>query len=346
MKSLSLFAFAALLALHGNASAALVARYSFENDFSNAAGLSGPAGTPVNGATVGVAGGVVGNAMSLDTLAPNQHLNVALSFGTGATLGENFTVSAWYNLNVNPSPSGSSRYFVFESQTGFDISYGIRDNGQGIPGINDGQSFSEGANPASQNYADAATAGEWRHVAQTYQASGTSVTITTYIDGAARGTLTNSLANISDSGINFGAPRSSVTNRGFDGLMDEIAIWDEVLSPGQIARVYTFGAQGQTIPDVILEPVVGDADGNGVVDELDFFLISDNLSNNVLIGTNGDVDFDGVVTFADFRLWKGVASPAALMAAGFAVPEPGTVALLAGIVGLCAAGSLGRRWAK
>jgi hypothetical protein len=319
------------------ATAVLVARYSFDSDFSNAASLPGPAATPMNGATAGVAGGIVGNAMSLSTLGPNQHINVPISFGPSGTLGTEFTVSAWFDLNDSPAASGSGRYFIYESQTDFDISYGARDSGLGEPGFNDTQSFTHEPS-VNQSFADGALGG-WRHVAHTYSNDGTNTTITTYIDGVEAGTLATTVASVMDVGINFGAARNGTVNRGFDGLMDEIAIWDEALSPGQIARVYGFGAMGQTIPNVIMEPVVGDADGNNVVNEFDFFTISDNLSNTVVIGTDGDVDFDGMVTFNDFRVWKDVASPAALAAAGFgsAVPEPSTVVLLASLCAVAAA---------
>jgi hypothetical protein len=83
--------------------------------------------------------------------------------------------------------------------------------------------------------------------------------------------------------------------------------------------------------------VLGDATGNGIVDEFDFYLISDNLSNNVRFGTLGDVNRDGRVLFDDFRLWKDNATQESLVLLGFetAVPEPSTVALL-----ICALGGM------
>ncbi len=95
--------------------------------------------------------------------------------------------------------------------------------------------------------------------------------------------------------------------------------------------------------DVIVDPVVGDADGNGFVQPADFTLISNNMFNvNGVPGLGGDVTFDGNVGYDDFRLWKNVAPLSALRAVGLApVPEPGTMTL----VGLALSGVVlqGRR---
>jgi len=79
---------------------------------------------------------------------------------------------------------------------------------------------------------------------------------------------------------------------------------------------------------VIVDPVLGDADGNESVGVEDFTLISDNLFNNVVPGTNGDVTFDGFVGYDDFRTWKNAAPLSALQAVGVAIPEPATASLL------------------
>lgn len=87
--------------------------------------------------------------------------------------------------------------------------------------------------------------------------------------------------------------------------------------------------------DVIVNPVVGDASGNGSVGPEDFTLISNNMFNaNGVPGLNGDVTFDGNVGYDDFRLWKSVAPLSALRAVGLAaVPEPGTMTLIAVALG-------------
>ena len=341
MKNSTCLAVALCVCLASPAGAVLVSRYSFD-DLNNGAGLTGPALTEMGaGHTAGVAGGIVGNAVEFTGTTGNV-LNTALGFGGGGgdELGNNFTASAWYNLDTDAT-SDTTRFFVYEGATDYDISYGLRASLGGEPGNNDGQTFTNGI--GSVNYVDVYTPGTWQHVLMTYDSDGTTTTLNTYIDGILSGTLSGPTANLTTDSINIGNARGSALNRAFDGKIDEIAIWDEVLTHGQIAKVVGFGLQGQTIPDVIPEPVPGDADGNGTVNEFDFFLISDNLSDSVIIGTDGDLDFDSQVTVGDFRLWKNVASPAALAAAGFAVPEPSTALLLAGALALLGVRAVRRR---
>ena len=94
----------------------------------------------------------------------------------------------------------------------------------------------------------------------------------------------------------------------------------------------------------------GDADINGVVDGIDYFLI-DNGSANALTGwTNGDFDYNGIVDGVDYFLIdngfanQGPALPAPLVGSGkgSVVPEPGSIALLL----LGALGLAGRRHAR
>jgi alkaline phosphatase D len=233
----------------------LVGYYTFETDFSNDPAASGPDGTSVNGATAGFPGGIVGNAMVLNTADEeganlNQHMNTQIGYGGSIIapnpnnlLGESFSISAWYKINDPPTPNATNRYFVFEGEQTFDVSYGIRNSNVGEPGINDGQTFTESGSPNSLVFADAA-AGGWRHVLQTYASDGTTTTLTTYIDGVSMGVLSPPTAGVIDTGINFGAARNSASTRGFDGLIDEVALWSRALSSGEVGVVFRAGLNG------------------------------------------------------------------------------------------------------
>jgi len=180
--------------------------------------------------------------VSTDT---NQHMNLTLGIGEGTDLGTAFSISAWYNINNPSAVNPTSRYFVFESSTDFDVSYGIRDLGIGDPGINDGQAFTQGG---SLNIADAALGG-WQHVVQTYTPDAGNVLIETYVNGTSAGIISITSTSLSDTGLNFGAARDSQANRRFDGLIDEIAIWNRALTLTEIKTVYALGLNSKPVVD-------------------------------------------------------------------------------------------------
>jgi len=79
--------------------------------------------------------------------------------------------------------------------------------------------------------------------------------------------------------------------------------------------------------------IPGDVDGNGVVDLLDFDPIRDNFRMQVTQRSEGDLTFDGVVDFVDFKQWKGAFLGGGGSLAGIDlsfianVPEPTSLAL-------------------
>jgi hypothetical protein len=94
--------------------------------------------------------------------------------------------------------------------------------------------------------------------------------------------------------------------------------------------------------------VLGDVDGNGVVNDVDFGIIRDHLFQTGT-RTQGDLTGDGLVDFSDFRQWKTAVGSGAGAGASFeaAVPEPASVllALIATAVGSIA-GQRRRRTAR
>jgi hypothetical protein len=85
----------------------------------------------------------------------------------------------------------------------------------------------------------------------------------------------------------------------------------------------------------ILTP--GDANGDGLVNLLDFNSISDNLFNTPATRPQGDLDGNTLVDFNDFRVWKSLATGSGAGASP-SVPEPaaGMIANLALVCFLCA----------
>jgi hypothetical protein len=85
-----------------------------------------------------------------------------------------------------------------------------------------------------------------------------------------------------------------------------------------------------------LGPIIaGDANNNGVVDINDYIIIRNNFQGTNKTRATGDVNFDTVVNFTDFRMWKNNRTPGAAgselsdadLLGGLGVPEPGSLML-------------------
>ncbi|MCA9190064.1 MAG: LamG-like jellyroll fold domain-containing protein [Pirellulaceae bacterium] len=127
-------------------------------------------------------------------------------------------------------------------------------------------------------------------------------------------------------------------NRTWNGLVDDVGIWNRVLTDTEIASLWNLG-NGASIGSFLTNaPVDGDVNGDRIVNNADFDIIRGNFLQSATARTDGDLNLDGVVNFADFRVWK---ENAGAVAATASVPEPGTFVLIA--VGLLGTMRLRRR---
>jgi hypothetical protein len=78
--------------------------------------------------------------------------------------------------------------------------------------------------------------GNWHHVAFTYSSSGMNI----YIDGSASGSNTTNVTPLSTSTESFmiGARKISAPNSFFNGEIDEVAVFNTVLSAEKIQQIY------------------------------------------------------------------------------------------------------------
>jgi hypothetical protein len=82
----------------------------------------------------------------------------------------------------------------------------------------------------------------------------------------------------------------------------------------------------------IINSTPGDVTGEGTVDINDFNVIRDHLFDTVSPHTDGDLNYDGIVDFFDFRYWKNNAPPAVAASVSLSdltVPEPASALVLA-----------------
>ena len=97
--------------------------------------------------------------------------------------------------------------------------------------------------------------------------------------------------------------------RFFQGVIDEVALYDRALTAGRI------GVHAGTAD------FSGDINGDGTVDLGDFMILSSNF-NGPGAFEDGDINFDEQVNMADFTLWRTIFQGPAQRATAAAVPEP------------------------
>jgi hypothetical protein len=147
-----------------------------------------------------------------------------------------------------------------------------------------------------------------------------------YLNGVAAGSVAFA------SNLPFGTDQIAVGNSvpgspdfdHFAGQIDELALYD--LTGQSIAAISGKLVALATHFAVTQPGMPGDANKDGIVNGLDFELISDNLFTTQSPGNGGDLDLNAIVNFMDFRIWKNAAPPE--IAALYSIPEPTSVALL------------------
>lgn len=175
----------------------------------------------------------------------------------------------------------------------------------------------------------------WTHIASVFDND--FATQTLYVNGE----LSNSEAvineiNILSAGQWLIGSDSCCNGREFNGILDDLALFDSALTPGEISYIYSNGIFG--FPVIGFDPplpIPGDVDEDGDVDavELNNDLLSDFdiIVSNFLKPTDsrrqGDLNRNGRVDLPDFREWKNNYDPEPLGASAVSVPEPSTAGL-------------------
>ena len=237
----------------------LRARWSFEEGFSNQSPLGNRIhANPHHGAEI-VEGGITssagakGKAVRFDA-SQEQFLHVPRSF-----LNDNspaHTVSLWFRPDSLPEHRSDARAFLLESTatgqpsstSAWHLSLGLRATSD--PGKVNLQLYTHTLRPADEPEA-APTAvshgpfdalfdrdqllGNWNHVAFTFD----SKSLTLFLNGqqAARHVLPFPGPASEFGGLIIGGHRAG-TGRNFDGLIDEVTVWQRVLSDAELAALF------------------------------------------------------------------------------------------------------------
>ncbi|MBA3013338.1 MAG: DUF2341 domain-containing protein, partial [Desulfobulbaceae bacterium] len=161
----------------------------------------------------------------------NQYLTSPLVIDQSAQ-SAGVTMMAW----VKPTSTSGGQHFLFSTEDG---TAGALRNSWGL--LRDAGTWSVTTGEAVRSTGVAATSGQWQHVTVVF-APGSGVRF--YKNGVE--VFINYLASHSTS-ANFTIGRQGILNQNFfDGLVDEIAVYDRALSAIEVQKLYTSGIFPET----------------------------------------------------------------------------------------------------
>lgn len=184
-------------------------------------GLGRGSGYPVGGVSSGISG-VTGGSVAFDGALGRVSLGGCDAL---SSLVSGFTVAAW----VKPSSIPSAVASVLTSKK----------DGWAL-GFRDGRFRFDLCNIRASETVVPVTVGEWCHIAASYD---TNSTVKLYFNGAPVSTQSNTVSFVAGSGGWF-VGGAGDRDRCFPGAVDDLAVWKEVRSDGEIASLYLTGREG------------------------------------------------------------------------------------------------------
>lgn len=195
-------------------------------------------------------------------------------------------------------------------------------------------------------YTPATTQPQWIHLAFTWDGATEiapgdfSRTKKVYVNGqlAAQENLF-AIKIVDDGNWQIGRDRT-FAGRTFAGLIDDLVVWDQTLTPEQVTSIYNSGLQGIDAVEALtpVEGCLGDVDGNCVINDADFQIIRQNFLQPLAARNQGDLIDNNRIDFADYAAWRKAAIAAGSGAAGInwlQVPEPTSMLLFGAAAVLC-----------
>jgi hypothetical protein len=293
----------------------LVSYWPMDGNFSDARGIN--PGTFVGGGTPAFSTGKFGQGIDLNGV--DQFVNVGNSSSldmslAGPAQNGHVSISAWFRVDAFDitwqallAKGEGSNYRIARRDAGSVISY----------------AGGSGDIPTMDLVGPSVNDGTLHHVVAI---SENAVSTRLWVDGTLVETgAAPTLGNMGNSDLFIG---ENVQARGryWDGLIDDVAIWNRVLTDAEVASLWAGGAGASVGSLIPAPPAPGDVNGDGSVNNADFEIIRGNFLESVTSRADGDLNLDGLVDFADFREWK---DSSAGSASASAVPEPSVLLLAA-----------------
>ncbi len=266
-------------------------------------------------------------------VGPQPHAPYVQSWVNGGDIGldiplgsvdpnDQVTVSMWVNIRERLNPG--MRFFAqgsggVDSTDGGSISlWGPTPRVLGVLRSGNGGGFAKF--PGDDGNEALPAVDQWLHLAFVWEQD----SVTLYVDGTDEGTIAGTPFTFANGKVfGIGSPFETTEPRrwgnGFDGLMDDVAIWDQSLTAAEVTLL-----AGGASPESIVAPATADFDGDGDVDGADFLKWQRDL---------GDA--------TNLALWEADFGTTAAGAAAAVVPEPASWILVCTIA---LAATRRRRW--
>lgn len=234
---------------------------------------------------------IVGKALNLDD-DRNEYTEIPL--GT-AQLGTSFSIATWHALTPG-NTNTSGRYHVFETSNGYDLSWGTSATSSTTPQAQYsylayiGQNGGFGPPPLPSTV--------WNHVVHSISSDGTTTTLRLYVNGEFVVSRTATTASMDFPSILLGRHRTTDTgDREWDGMMDEVGVWNRALTANEAKELFLRGAEGFTITANLgaankgFVSVSGSIEAGGTVSGTELYNFGDEAS--ITASPNPGYLFDG-----------------------------------------------------
>lgn len=186
---------------------------------------------------------LAGNALNLVDLE-NAYLVSPIG---SADLGDVFSISIWTYLAYGDS-NGSNRFQALESADGnYDVSWGTTGT-VNTTGYDDYLAYVE--TQATSTISGLAPFA-WQYALLEYDLTGANPTVAVYLNGSTVPVIaTDTSGTFAFSGLNIGRERIEGSgDRDWDGMIDEVAIWDRALTEAERTEVHARGIGGDPLID-------------------------------------------------------------------------------------------------
>ena len=178
-----------------------------------------------------------GSTASVNLERDNAHYLYASDSASLSITGD-ITCEAW--IKLESLPTGDTQTFTVVSKyhaTGDNISYLFCVRTDALGDIQVGASYSDDGSTADDlNVAWTPNTGTWYHVAWVIDVSESQ--LTAYVNGSSIGTDTGSKTSIIDKAANLEIGSFQAGTESFDGLIDDVRLWDDIRTEGEISANY------------------------------------------------------------------------------------------------------------